>query len=340
MMKQAGFFRTSVCAVAAVCMTAVHAQDQDVEAEEAAAEEEAAPAAEQQPPEAANKIFMPLVRVTLIRGAVEVKNPDVGSFAAAIENKVYPLGSQFRTGADSSVSLVFSNQESVQLLASTELTALAPENNPDGRVVRLHSGKIKTSLREALPDGCFGIELPNAIGKNMAGRGEYSLAADANTESLRIRTITGSAWIEGPQYHIPALRAANIVDIQTSADRSFTRLTSVSGDFAISLSKGEDGPVVYGMSPKAVVKIWRENAPVGGRPVISILVVSPTGIAKHRFAYAEGRPGIATGELVNPAEAQAEEVVLAPLLQTNDNADQKTVEKTDEAADSDDEDDL
>jgi len=106
----------------------------------------------------------------------------------------------------------------------------------------------------------------------------------------------------------------------TSQDRAFSRLTSVSGDFAIILNKGEEDPVNFGMSPKAVVKIWRENAPVGGRPVIAVLVVSPTGIAKHRFAYAEGRAGVATGELIDPAATAKEDEDL-PVLLSKDAAD-------------------
>jgi hypothetical protein len=97
------------------------------------------------------------------------------------------------------------------------------------------------------------------------------------------------------------------VNIQTAGDRSLSRLTSVSGDFSILLENGTDTPVNYGMSPQAVVKIWRENAPVGGRAIISTLVVSPTGMARHRFAYAEGRPCLATGELITAQEGDDKE---------------------------------
>lgn len=314
MMEQAGVFRASVCAVAAVCMTVVRAQDEAQPAEAGGQ----APAAEQQGAPA--KIFMPLVRLVQIRGVCEVNNPDAGVFVPAVENKVYPLGSQFRTGPNSSAMLVFSAQESVQLLAQTEVTVAAPAANADSRMVRLAAGTIKTSLRENLPEGSFGVCTPNAACKNIEGRGEYSLSADATTETLQIATITGAARIEGAHYHIPALRAANTVTIVTSQDRAFSRLTSVSGDFAIILNKGEEDPVNFGMSPKAVVKIWRENAPVGGRPVIAVLVVSPTGIAKHRFAYAEGRAGVATGELIDPAATAKEDEDL-PVLLSKDAAD-------------------
>jgi hypothetical protein len=170
----------------------------------------------------------------------EVNNPDAGVFVPAVENKVYPLGSQFRTGPNSSAMLVFSAQESVQLLAQTEVTVAAPAANADSRMVRLAAGTIKTSLRENLPEGSFGVCTPNAACKNIEGRGEYSLSADATTETLQLAPITGAARLEGAHYHNPALRAANTVTIVTSQDRAFSRLTSVSGDFAIILNKGEE----------------------------------------------------------------------------------------------------
>ena len=307
MMDQAGVFKASVCAVAVSVMTTVCAQDAKPAAEQPAAQPAAAaeqPAAEPQHPA---QLFEPLVRVMNVRGLCEVKNPDVGSFQPVLNNKAYPLGSSFRTGPDGSVMLVFSGQESVQVLESTEVVVASPEKKPAGRIMHLVTGKVKTTLRDNLPEGSFGVETPHATCKNVAGRGEFTLAADATAETLQIKIVTGSARIEGSQYQIPALRAANTVEIQTAADRSLSRLTSVSGDFAIILENGTETPVNFGMSPKAVVKVWRENAPVGGRAIISTLVVSPTGMARHRFAYAEGRPNLATGELIAPAEGEDKE---------------------------------
>jgi len=309
MMDQAGVLRASAFVMVAAVATSLCAQDTAA----SAPAEEPAPAAQQQQ---TDKIYMPLVRVMYIQGVCEVNNPDAGEFKPAQENKAYPLGSIFRTGPNSSASLVLSSHENVQLQASTEAIAIVAEKNPDGRVMRLLSGMIKTNLRDNLPEGCFGVETTNANCKNIMGRGEYSLTMEDNTETFQAATITGTARIEGPQYQIPALRAANTINIQTAADHSFSRLTSVSGDFSIILQKGSEEPVTYAMSPKAVIKIWRENAPVGGRAVISTLVVSPTGIARHRFAYAEGRPDLATGELVEQAEEEKKEDALPVLLST------------------------
>ena len=326
MMDQAGVVRASVCAVAISVVAAVSAKDESataaVEQTPAAATEKTPAATEKAPaaePQQAAKLFEPLVRIMNIQGACEIKNPDVGKFVPAQNNKAYPLGSVVRTSPGSSAFLVFSAQESAQLLDNTEVIISAMEKNPLARTLRLVSGKVKTSLRDNLPEGSFSIETPNANCKNVAGRGEFTLTSEATVETFQAATITGSALIEGPQYRIPALRAANTINIQTAHDRSLSRLTSVSGDFAMSLENGTDTPVTYGMSPKAVVKIWRENAPVGGRPVISTLVVSPTGKAVHRFAYAEGRANLATGELIAAAqESEAKEKEELPVLLTTE----------------------
>jgi len=302
MMDQAGVIRASVCAVAVSVVVTVCAQDQQPAAAAAqapAAATEQAPAAEAQQPA---KLFEPLVRVMNVQGACEVNNPDVGHFTPAQNNKAYPLGTVVRTGPGGSATIALSVQESVQILEKTEAAITATEKSANARTLRLASGKIKTNLRDNLPEGSFSIETPNANCKNVAGRGEFSLTADATLVTFQAATITGVAQIEGQQYRIPALRAANTVNIQTALDRSLSRLTSVSGDFNIVLENGTETPVSYGMSPKAIVKIWRENAPVGGRSIISTLVVSPTGMARHRFAYAEGRPNLATGELITAQE--------------------------------------
>ncbi|MDX9868266.1 MAG: hypothetical protein RBT78_10105 [Kiritimatiellia bacterium] len=275
---------------------------------------EAVPAAVQEGGAAPAKIFDPLVRMMNVLGVCEVKTPDAEGFAPARNNKYYPLGTVFRTGLGGSALLVFSPQESVKLSADTEVSVTAPEKNPEARVLRFRGGAVKTSLRDNLQEGLFAIETPSTTCRNVAGRGEYTLACDATLETFQAATITGAARVEGAQYHIPALRAANTVNIQNAPDRTLTRLTSVSGDFPIVLENGTETPVTFGMTPKAVVKIWRENAPVGGRPIISTLVVSPTGIARHRFVYAEGRPDLTTGELIVPADAELKEEALPVLL--------------------------
>jgi len=304
----------------AVCsaLTLAVAQDR----EQQAGADSAAAAAEPRQDEA--QLFHPLVIVSSVKGVCEVLNPDVGSFAPAVSGKAYPLGTVVRTGPDGAAVLSFSGRDTVSLLAGTEAAADRGEGEKatTARVLRLIAGQVNFDLRDNLPEGAFTIETANAVCHNVAGRGDYRVFKEDDNDVFQAATITGSARIVGPHYSIPALRAANTVNIMTAPNRSFSRLTSVSGDFKLVLEKGGEAPVEYAMSPKAVVKIWRENAPVGGRVVVSTLAVSPAGLAQHHFAYAEGREDLATGELVTPEEKEIElPVLLSDKTKTEANAD-------------------
>ena len=254
------------------------------------------------------KGFDLLVRTMLVRGVAEVSNPDVGTFAPMTKNKAYPLGSVFRTGGDGAAVVVFSATESVQMFENTEIVVMADKDNPKARCVQLVSGRVKTFLKDNLLEGLFSVVTPHAVCENMAGRADLSLAMDGENEVFQIATITGAIRVKGPQYTIEALRAANTVNVLTSPGCALSHLTSVKGDFKITLDNGMEEPVVYEMSPKAVVKIWREAAPVGGRMVVAALVVSPTGTARHRFAYAVGRAELVTGEQADLSAEQDQEL--------------------------------
>ena len=210
--------------------------------------------------------------------------------------------------------VVFSGSESVQMFENTEIVVLADGSNPKGRCARLVSGRIRTFLKDNLQEGQFSVETPNASCKNMAGRADFSLEIGGENERFEVKVVTGSIRLEGPQYTIGALRAANTVNVLTTSNRALSHLTGVSGDYKITLDYEADAPVEYDMSPKAVVKIWREIAPLGGSTVVSVLAVSPTGKARHRFAYVLGR-----GDILDSKDIESEadpETDLQILLQT------------------------
>ncbi len=320
MMIQARFLAAGMCAAALAL--SVHAQESP---KKRTSDPLASLAALQ--PEAQ---FANLVRVANIQGVCEVNNPDVGSFKPAQHNKAYPMGSTFRTGPNSSCFLVFSPEDSAEVTAQTEIMVSGVStNNKTCHILtaRLISGTVKTALRDNLKGSVFNVNTPNADLKGLTGRGEYAIHSDGENEILQAATITGIASIEGPHYTIPALQAANTVNILTAPNRSFSRLTSVSGDFSILLHNGTEQPVNFGMSPQAIVKIWRTIAPVGGRTIVSTLVVSPTGMARHRFAYAEGRDVLQTGELVESQESPLDDIPELMLLSGQNKAKEKEVEE-------------
>ena len=249
--------------------------------------------------------FFPLIKCFRPLGSVRVLNPDVGKFEPAVSDKMYPLGTQFETSAGASVTLFLSETDQILLEAET-LATVKQGAKPEARAIVFAGGQILTFFRDSTPEGQIEVQTPNAVLKNVAGKGEYTLKTAAGDESFRIATITGGASVEGQQYSVPSLRAANTLFVTTAADRSMSRLTSESGEFAVVLEKGAEEPVSFRMSPRAVVKIWRQHAKVGGRLIVSTLAVNSSGASVHRFAWAEGRPQVATGEMIHSDETAGE----------------------------------
>jgi hypothetical protein len=197
-------------------MTAVHAQE---EAQPAAADGQA-PAAEQQ--EAPAKIFMPMVRLVQVRGKCDAQNPDLGSYSAAVENKVYPLGTRFRTGPESAATLVFSGQESAQLVSGTEVCVEAPDKQSDNRVLRLFSEPSKPACAKICPRAVSVSVRPRRLQESRRPWRVFTHHRRRHGDPSNRHHHRGGAHRGAPLPH-PALRAANTVNIQTSVDRSFSR---------------------------------------------------------------------------------------------------------------------
>ena len=303
-MKRSGFLKRGLCALAVLGAAAVFAED-DAEQEQPAADAQAEAGAENGG-KAPGADFFPMVKCFRPRGSVRVMNPDHGKFEPAVSDKMYPLGTQFETAAGSSVTIFLSEQDHVILQADT-LVSVKQGAKPEMRVIAFSGGQIFTFIRDTTPEGLIEVQTPNAALTNVAGKGDYTLKTAAGDESFRIVTITGSVSVKGQQYSVPALRAANTLLLVTEADRSMSRLTSESGEFAVVLEKGAEEPVSFKMSPRAVVKIWRQHAKIGGRLIVSTLAVNPNGVSAHRFAWAEGRPQVATGEMIQSDETAADE---------------------------------
>ena len=238
----------------------------------------------QQAKKADEKMFQPLVQVMNIRGICEVHNPDVGQYKPAMRNKAYPMGSTFRTGIDGRCALVFSMKDTLRMSPNSEVVVEADKANSDVRIVKLIRGQIRTNIRDNPREGAFNVFTEDTFCKSLSGRGTYTMTRTPTLTILKVSTVTGSAVVEGPHYTVPALRAANAIEIQTSPNRALSRIADISGDYNIVLPNGSDKPVTYTMSPKDIVKIWRETAKIGGRMIVSVLVLKPNGAGWFRSA--------------------------------------------------------
>ena len=265
-----------------------------------------------------------LLVVASIVGYCEVQKPTVDKPEEVIVGRAYPLGSVFKS-KDAVMTVAFGEEASMKVFEGTEFIVSEQPENADGRVIQMFSGKINMLLPDDLEDETlFKVVMPEIVCKNLKGKSEMAFVCSTDTEiQFLVRGVTGRVYVEGLNYSIPQIRAANIVQINNAKDHSFTRITSLSGDYVAELQNGTESPSLFTVSPKALLKIWRRKAPVGERMLVSVLTVSPAGKAKNNFTYAIGRDEIKTGELIQQesteeavpaAKTPAEKKVAAPAL--------------------------
>ena len=257
--------------------------------------------------------FDPLFRVTNVKGACEVRKPGDAAFEPVVNNKAYPFGTAVRTGAKDSEAVVRLNaQDGLRLQAQTELSVLAPEQAPGDRLVKLAAGRVRTTMREGLPDKAVTIETPVASCDALSGHTSLTCAREGTATALEIVVEDGSLRVTGPQFAVPKMKAGCSLRALSADDRSLSRLTDTAGDYTITLENGTDTPVAFEATTHSTARIWREHAPVGGRLVVSVFAAGPDGKNGQNFAYTVGRSLFVKSEMpVNPAETGATGAVAA-----------------------------
>lgn len=272
---------------------------------EVAAEGEAAPAGEGDEAKKEEKPIplLPFARVIRTTGAVSVMNPDVNKAQAPIIGKMYPLGTVFETSPKSSMVIALGDGVIFTLGPNSVASVKAGADPVKSRIVALVSGSVSTAFDEKLPKGVVSIESACVRFRDVCGRSTIEVENGGDgSETLNAMVVTGSSLVEGAQFHVPVLGSADKLSVFTAGNRSLSRIEGVAGNYDLVLSKGAEAPLVYPVTPQSTAKIFREHAKVGGRLLVSVLVANPYGEAVNRFAFAEGRAEVATGELINPKE--------------------------------------
>ena len=267
------------------------------------------------PSAAAEKAFETLVRCARLEGRAQVLKPRAQNWEDAEEGRGYPMGSSFRTEADSTAEFAFGPAAKVMLEKGAELATHEVELGSQARTVVLKRGKIHLTLPLKLADGLFKVLAPHFACVNLAGESMFSYENTNDGDEVVVRCVTGKLKLDGANFSVPRMGAANQIRIRTSGDALFTSIRGESGDSHVLLDKGmvaapdgETGEVrdvaktlEYVMSPKCSAKIFRRVAPVGGRMCVCTMTFNAAGEIVNRFAFAEGRSSINSGELVKPA---------------------------------------
>lgn len=298
----------SVC----VAFAPVFAQDE-------AAEEK--PATEQIAGAKAEKAFYPLMRCARVSGSVQVLRPRTTEWVAAREGRYYPLGSSVRVsgdevGANPLADFEFGADSRVVVTGAAEFATREIKLGEQARVVELKSGRISLSLSPKLGEGMFKVVAPAFCCENLAGESVFDYSKASDGDEVVVRCVTGKFLLKGSHYQVPAMQAANQVRIRTTGDRLFTSIRGESGVCKVLLDQGlgteknfETGEVrdvpktlEFALSPQCSIKIFRAKSAIGGRVAVSTMTFSPSGDMLNRFAFAEGRSNVNSGELVIPTK--------------------------------------
>ena len=239
-----------------------------------------------------------LLRVDSVKGVCQIKIPGAKAFAPVVKGKAYPFGTSVRTGKDGEAFILLSSDDSLRMSALCELTVSGLEDAKAGgsRTVRLDAGKLDVSVREGLPDQALTVETSVAACDSFAGRSTLELqktgkpAKDKLDLCLLVHTDNGAVRVFGPQFSVPKMRPGSAVRVESTADRSVTRIVNESNEVPVEIDNGTDTPVALETSVHSTIRICREHAPVGGKLAVSVLEIAPDGKLKGYIPFVVGEP--------------------------------------------------
>ena len=263
--------------------------------------------------------FDPLFRIAGIRGTCLVKTPDSTSFESVAKGKAYPFGTVIRTDRDSEAQILFSADDVLRMSASSELTVAEPDGVAfaSSRIVRLAEGRVDFVAHDGLPEKALVVDSAVASCDSLSGRGSVELQKGAKRGkdklefSLLARVDNGSLRVRGPQFTIPKLKSGGAVRINSSADRSVTRIENEAGDYPVAIENGTDTPVsVLDTSLHGSISIRREEAAAGGKLAVSVLEIAPDAKPKNSFSFVVG--DLSLGVSIQPILPEFRTVAAAP----------------------------
>lgn len=309
-----------------------------------AQDEEAAPAAEQESNVAVEalkpvteKVFTSLFKCSFVDGVVEVRKLGEKEWVPAKEGRYYPLGTSIRTKSELDVpvkvEISFGPNCVLWTTNVAEVATLPIELGDGSRAIELKSGRINIKLPRTLKDGLFSVVGQYFSCSNLCGESWFDYTQTGDGVEAVVHCKTGSMALEGQYYRIPRMGVASQVRIRSTTDNLFSSVRGESGDNKVLLSwiRGENGDnkmllkqgrvaekdyatgevkeedkwlESFTLSPKCAVKIFRLRSRVGANMVVSTMTFDAVGVIQNRFAFAEGRSNVNSGELtVKPIPA-------------------------------------
>ena len=309
---------------------------------------------------AADGVFSALPMCGKVSGTAEVLVPGSKAWQAAEEHKYYPLGSAYRTvGEGSRIELHLGEKSKVIGSGDSSFRTVFRPIGDKVRMLTFESGTVELDLPRNLPEGVFVMTSKGFTVKDPAGESRFIGRKTGDGDLTTVRCVTGTMALSGLHFEIPAMHAADEMDVRTSHDLLYTGLNCTSGDFMIKLDQGmvpeiknietgemgETGKTLeWKMSPKCAVRIHRSVPAVGARMSVAVMTFDSAGEMSNFRSFAEGRCEVNSGELVvkpvknaddkeSSSGASAEDVVEGTVSGAEDSGDGSGGESDDAGGD-------
>lgn len=232
--------------------------------------------------------FDPLFKVINVVGDCKVSSSEGGSFAAVVENKAYPYGSHIKTGRNSSIIIVLSEGNEVQVLGNADLVMNEDTQDKKLKIIKLNEGQIEVNLEhEFSENNGLNVETATAICAAIACKFSIDVRTQDDMKVCIFGTKEGKVKLIGKHFTIPELDADDWVTLYSSFDREFLRLKVMKGGLSIELKDSSGNAQVIPLKLNSTIKIWSRRADVGNNVVVTILITSPDGKVEHTFTYTE-----------------------------------------------------
>lgn len=139
------------------------------------------------------------------------------------------------------------------------------------------------------------IRTPLGECTRLSQRNEVRVAPDPSAPGAHrclFATQSGTMEVYGPQYSVKDMKRNSAVCV--SGTKTQTAVTTESGEFVVAFEKGADQEERALFKARCLGKIRRENAAVGGRMAVAVMIYYPkgSGYELKSYNYLEGQTNV------------------------------------------------
>ena len=223
----------------------------------------------------------PAFRIVQIEGECFIRRPGDAAFEPAVDGRAYPFGSRIRTGADATAVLSLAPQNTVRVLANTDLVITEVSTAREHKRLLLDAGEVEVTLTEGFHAGNnrLDVETVSSIVTPRGTRFRVAVQIQEDLLVVIIRCLDGSLQIIGRvfPFQISELGENDWVSMITPADHSFLRMKNLRGEFEVRVPEGDNDIRDIVTATGVTLKIWQEEITDSDDIAVSIAITDSEG---------------------------------------------------------------